>query len=291
MSKTILHGAAMALLIAAGPAANAVPVLFTAAGPNAAAIAATVDAFRLTLGALNANVAGSFDSGRRELSWDGVSDANAAPNLLPLDFFNVNSPRGVVFATPGSGVAVSADAVNPTSTPVEFGDINPVYPLIFATFSAERLFTAIGSNVVDAMFFVPGSATPALSSGFGAVFTDVDQANVTSIQFFDATNSSLGQYFAPAVSGDQTLSFLGVHFTEGAVVSRVRITAGTQPLGVVSTGDVVAMDDFIYGEPIAARAVPEPAPLPLALLAGGLAAAAARRHRIARRVCMPVATT
>ena len=36
--------------------------------------------------------------GRREINWDGVADGFAAPNNLPANFFNKNSPRGVVFA-------------------------------------------------------------------------------------------------------------------------------------------------------------------------------------------------
>ena len=45
---------------------------------------------------------GDFGGLRREINWDGVPDARADPNPLPADFFNVNSPRGVVFSTPGS---------------------------------------------------------------------------------------------------------------------------------------------------------------------------------------------
>ena len=52
-----------------------------AAGTSAAAIQSAVDAYRADLGALNPNVAGSFGSGRREINWDGVPDAFAAPNL------------------------------------------------------------------------------------------------------------------------------------------------------------------------------------------------------------------
>ena len=74
---------------------------------NAAAIQATVDSYRAALGTLNANVAGSFGSGRREINWDGVPDASAAPNNLAANFFNSNSPRGVVFGTPGTGFQVA----------------------------------------------------------------------------------------------------------------------------------------------------------------------------------------
>src|SRR6184192_2707225 len=96
----------------------AAPITFSASGNSPAGIQATVDALRADLGTLNPNVAGSFGSGRREINWDAVPDAFAAPNLLPANFFNVNSPRGVVFTTAGTGFQVSANALNPTNTPV-----------------------------------------------------------------------------------------------------------------------------------------------------------------------------
>jgi hypothetical protein len=262
---TIAPMAAVILTFALPMAApQAAAITFSASGTSPAGILATVDAYRTDLGTLNANVAGSFGSGRREINWDGVPDALAAPNSLPANFFNLNSPRGVVFATPGTLVEVSANAG--LSTAVRFGDINATYPNQFQTFSAQRLFTSIGSNIVDVNFFVPGSATTALTRGFGAVFTDVDIANTTSLTFFDAANASLGTFFVPTGTiPDASLSFLGVDFGS-AVVSRVRITSGNAALGPTEGGgvDLVVMDDFLYGEPVAG--VPEPSTWAMLLL-------------------------
>jgi len=224
-----------------------------AAGPSPASIAPVVDQFRADVGGTNNGVGGTFPSGRREINWDGVPDSFSAPNNLPANFFNTNSPRGVVFSTPGSGFQVSAKSGNPTVTALRFGNINPNYPFDFQTFSPERLFTALDSNVTDVLFLVPGTpATQAFTGGFGVVFTDVDSPTSTTLQFFDQTGNSLGTFAVPALPGSQNLSFLGVSFNAGERVSRVRITSGNTALGpddAPFATDVVAMDDFIYGEP------------------------------------------
>ncbi len=255
--------------------AGATPITFSVGGNNTAvSIQSTVDAFRGAAGnPQNPNVAGSFPGGRREINWDGVPDVRSAPNDLPNNFFNANSPRGAVFSTPGSAVQVSANA---GIAAVEFGTINATYPDLFATFSAQRLFTAIGSNVVEVNFFVPGSSTPASVSAFGSVFTDVDLVNTTKIDYFDPSGNLLTSIFAPVgTTGNESLSFAGVAFNAGEQIARVRITNGNTALGagVNETGlrDLVVMDDFIYAEPQARiSAVPEPTTL--ILMMSGLAA-------------------
>ena len=234
--------------------------------------------FRSATGALNPNVAGSFGTGRREINWDGVPDAVAAPNNLPANFFNVNSPRGAVFSTPGTGFQVSASASNVFGAPVEFGNINPSYPQHFTAFSSQRLFTAIGSNIVDVTFFIPGTNSSAFVTGFGAVFSDIDLAGSTSLTFFGANNLLLGTWDAPSITGNETLSFLGILFGD-PIVSRVRITSGNAALGVFESSniDLVVMDDFIFGEPTLAAAVPEPASWAMMLLGFGAIGLSMRR--------------
>src|SRR3954451_21303694 len=85
--------------------------VFESAGANPAAITPTRDAFRTAVGGgSTAGANGSFGGLRREINWEGVPDAVADPNVMPGNFFNVNSPRGVVFSTPGTGFLNSANA-------------------------------------------------------------------------------------------------------------------------------------------------------------------------------------
>ena len=245
--------AAIATAIAADSVCDAQTVR-SGTGADAAAIQAVVDLYRADLGALNPNVVGSLGSGRREINWDGVPDAFSAPNDLPANFFNSNSPRGAVFGTPGTAVQVSADDSNPTGSAVRFGNINPTYVDTFRAFSPQRLFSPIGSNIVDITFFVPGTSTPAVTRGFGAIYTDVDDDNNTAFEFFDATGQSLGSFTSPVLSNG--MSFLGISYPDN-IVSRVRIEYGNSALGPDDGNgiDVAVMDDFIYGEPVV---VPEP---------------------------------
>ena len=169
MEKNIMKGHWLSLAIATfgltlifNPvAASAAPQVFEASGATPADIQNKVDAFRTFLGNNN-GVGGTFATGRREINWDGVPDNFAAPNLLSANFFNSNSPRGVVLFTPGTGFQVSANLINPTNTPVRFGNINPVYPTLFSTFSPQRLFTALGSNITENVFFIPGTTHSAV---------------------------------------------------------------------------------------------------------------------------------
>ena len=254
-------------------------VIRSVGGDNTpASITAGRDLFRSDLGGgAVAGANGSFGGLRREINWDGVPAASAAPNNLSATFFNSNSPRGAVFSTPGTGFIVSSattDAGAGQPAAADFGNINASYTSRFGAFSAQRLFTMLGSNVMDVSFFLAGTATPATVTGFGAVFSDVFVATGSSIQFFDATNAPLGTFLVPAgTTGSESLSFLGVSFNAGERIGRVRITSGTAALGAgvndLANGggpDLVVMDDFIYSEP---TVVPEPGAAAVALLAFG----------------------
>lgn len=259
--------------------AEAIPIVRSTGGDSTpASIISARDQFRVDLGGgIVAGANGSFGGLRREINWDGVPDSLSSPSNLPANFFNSNSPRGAVFSTPGSGFQVSA---NSGVAPIEFSNINPNYSSIFGVFSSQRLFTGLDSNIVDVSFFLPGTTTPGLVSGFGSVFTDVDLANSTTIEFFNAANSTLGIFSVPiGTVASGSLSFLGVSFTEGAAISRVRITSGNSALGPgINDGgntDLVVMDDFLFSEP---RSVPEPS-TPLLMLGAALFAYLAKRKK------------
>jgi hypothetical protein len=104
-------GIALSLLSVAASAATSGFSTYESAGMTAASITTTRDAFRDAVGGgSTAGANGSFGGVRREINWDGVPNARADSALLPNNFFNVNSPRGAVFSTPGDGFMVSANA-------------------------------------------------------------------------------------------------------------------------------------------------------------------------------------
>lgn len=210
-------------------------------------ISTQISAFRTLLGdPLNTTV---NVTGRREINWDAVPDNQTNTDNFPGDFFNSTDPslpagrkRGIVFSTPGSGLRVSdkdfSDAVSGNSEQ-------------FKAFSPARTFAAIGSNKMDLTFRIPGTATAAFVRGFGAIFSDVDRTNISSIEFFEG-DKSLGKFNVPARSDNNGFSFLGVVFPDNKV-TRVTITTGSA--GITggykynANDDLVIMDDFFYSEP------------------------------------------
>lgn len=246
--------------------AEAQPIIFSATGANAAAIQPTVDAYRAALGANN-GVGGSFPTGRREINWDAIPTNFLDPH--PANFFNSNSPRGIEFSTPGSRFKVSGDSGTASFlmadvTAQQWG----LTELDF--FSPQRMFAPIDSNITDALFFVPGTSTPATVRGFGAIFVDVDAANATAIELLTGGGQSLFQQFvAPSGAQSKGFSFLGVILPAGQQAARVRITSGNMPINAPFQSpppDGVAIDDLIYGEPVA---VPEPTCLALVGVGAG----------------------
>jgi hypothetical protein len=257
---TCLPGAQSALAQSNGLTAKdfVAPTVFQAAGNSTASIQSSVDQYRAALGAVNnANNPGQ-PSGRREINWDGGSPTNATTTLTGTPLTTFLNTRGANITTRGSGFVQAP----PSGLANTFG--NSSYATIFRAFSPLRLFSPIGSNVTEVEFFVPGSngGTPATSTGFGVVFTDVDSPDgsrlrdrtgnrhaSTLIEYFGVHGELLFSSSAPASPGDGNFSFFGVVFSD-ARIARVKIIAGDAAPGPNDDRkDIVMMDDFLYGEP------------------------------------------
>ena len=139
-------------------------------------IAAKVDEFRNLLGPANGGTAGEQTTGRREINWDGAG-ANPFDNKndFPAGFFNSNVKAGAVFTTPGTGFRNDS---------TDFSEVNATYATQFNFFSANKIFAPVGSNQLDQLFQVAGQPTPAVTRGFGIVFSDVDLTDKTTIEAF-----------------------------------------------------------------------------------------------------------
>ena len=103
------------------------PLVFQAAGPDAASIQSTVDAFRARLGdPNNLNNPGPLQKGRREINWDG-GNPNVLDTTAPVTPFIVFlNTRGSQFNTPGLGLSQAPPSGGPQGgLAVLFG--NPTY--------------------------------------------------------------------------------------------------------------------------------------------------------------------
>ena len=241
------------------------PTVYQAAGPTVASIEATINEYRNALGSPNGHTLNEVVAGgRREINWDGgvpPSDVTTPP-VNPFNTFLNN--RGAQFTTPGLGLSQAPPSGGPQGGLVAlFG--NGTYATEFRPFSNTRLFTPVGSNITDTFFFTAGSngSQRAFVTGFGVVFSDVDQPDgsgpgakrgnrhsSTLVQYFGVDGGLLYSSFAPASPGKGGFSFLGIKFNDPRIAS-VRIIAGNVAPGPDDdeSNDVVMMDDFIYGEP------------------------------------------
>ena len=252
MKPTVLPAllalAALAACSDSSAPGNPAPTYATfAALGDSATIAAKLDAFRTALGGfLHPPAVPAQDSGRREINWDGVPPALTNVDTFPATFFNVTSTRGALFTGPGTGFRVDSTG---------FGAINAALATQFKAFSPKKLFMPVGSNVMEVFFDLVRTQTPGLVNGFGVVFSDVDRAGSTHVEFFDANDVLLASLDAPARAGVQEFSFVGAVFP-ASIVRRVVITSGDAALNGTITDlsaggskDLVVMDDFVYGEP------------------------------------------
>lgn len=214
-------------------------------------LTAALTEFRKLLGdSLNTVPGKTF--GRREVNWEGVTATLNNSDAFPFDFFNTIDPaapagrkRGLLYVNNGTTLRVDSS---------DFASIDASYAAQFNAFSGKRMFSGASSHITDVAFQIAGQLTPAVINGFGVVFSDVDDAASTTMEFFNG-NKSLGVFKAP-VAGANSHSFLGVHFATEKV-TRVKITsgnakleAGVKDLSDGGTKDLVVMDDFFYNEPV-----------------------------------------
>ena len=219
-------------------------VVVTATGD----INAQLDEFRQLLGD-QLNTTPGVVGGRREINWDGVPDA-LLNQKLPENFFNpvgeqasVAHQRGLVYSAAG----------NFQVSKTNFAEVNASAATELSSFSGNKIFANVSANKWDVEFQVPSKTLPASVKGFGIVFSDVDLPKSTSLEFFDG-EKSLGKFFAPAKNGSN-FSFLGVYF-KNKKVTRVRVEhqgqldQGQPDISNNGTVDLVAMDNFLYNEPV-----------------------------------------
>ncbi len=214
-------------------------MVYTASGASAASLQSTVDEFREAVGPLNTpGVVQANPKGRREINWDGVPDGDFA-----FDFFNKTSARGLVLSS--ADQAIEAFRVG-SGEQLGYAKVK--------SFSGAKVFVATGTNTYDCDFFGPGTERRGPVSAFGAVFSNVALPFSTWIEFFRADGGSLGRYYVRPNAGG--LSFAGVVF-ENKIIAKVRVSPGTAIVGeaddpLVTGRNLVAMDDFIFGEPLTA---------------------------------------
>ena len=230
--------------------------IFSVGGDDkTASIQGKVDAFRAALGnPNNGNAPGPRDRGRREINWDGGGN-NPTTAIAGTPFKGFLDTRGAQFTTPGTGF-VQAPPGLITGGDGGFEKVfgNTTLSETFGVFSSLRIFSPIGSNITDVHFFIPGTngGEPATVRGFGAIFTDVDRADSTSIQFYDISNNLIDTGAVPrGLVDDRSFSFLGGLAEADEQIFRVRITSGNTAIAPSFAGevDIVAMDDFFHAEP------------------------------------------
>jgi hypothetical protein len=221
------------------------PLVFKANGY----IDGAINDFRNRLGSLNTTLGAT--SGRREVNWDGVPDSMVG-HPLPNDFFNpteLNAPvalqRGLIYSPSFGEFQVSKS---------NFNNIDPSATGEFAAYSGNKTFANVTTNLWPINFQVAGERTEAFTKGVGIVFSDVDLANSTSLEFFEG-EKSLGKFFVPPHDVSSSFSFLGVYYPGDEHITKVIVrhdgilADGQKDISTGGQHDLVIFDDFIYGEP------------------------------------------
>lgn len=209
-----------------------------------------LDKFRTLLGGTLNTMPGAV-GGYREINWDAIPDSLVGKSM-PNNFFN--TPGDNVPATLQRGLTYEAGTGEFRVSSTNFIEVNNTTGDEFAAFSGNKTFANISNSLWPIKPEVPGQTTAATVRGFGIVFSDVDAANSTFMEFFNE-DKSLGKFFIPVRSGGSSFSFLGVYFKEAKVTSiqvghQGTLAAGGKDVSDGGTADLVILDDFIYDEPV-----------------------------------------
>jgi hypothetical protein len=213
-------------------------------------ITSRLDEFRQLLGP-TLNTTPGATGGHREINWEIVPDSLLG-KILPNDFFN---PVG---DDPALAVRQKGLVYDGTSTFMvtnnNFATINTEASTEFSAFSGNRTFANVSNSLWPVDPQVPGKNRAATVKGFGVVFSDVDVANSTFIEFFNE-HKSLGKFFAPVHNSASSFSFVGVYFKKEKV-TRIQVghdgflTQGGKDISDGGSKDFVILDDFLFDEPV-----------------------------------------
>jgi len=209
-----------------------------------------VNEFRQLLGS-QLNINPGAVGGRREINWDGVP-ADLLDKPLAVDFFN--TPGNNIPAARQKGLVYSSGVANFQVSNDGFKNANTAAATSFTAFSGSQTFANLGSNLWDIGFQIPGENLPATVKGFGLVFSDVDVANSTFIEFFNGTKS-VGKFFAPVHDANSSFSFVGAYFNK-ETITHVRVGhdgtlgGGGNDISEGGQKDLVVFDDFLFNEPV-----------------------------------------
>lgn len=180
---------------------------------------------------------------RFNVNWDGIgfNGQNVTKTLAPNAFAN----RQILLDTNPQSVDLLVSNVN-------FGDLKANYAANFPTFSPKVNFKLREEGPQKNIFLLADRQTPALTSAFGAIFTDVERDGTSGFVFRDQFDRELGRFFVPAGANGQN-QFLGVIFSR-PVVARVDVLMGEQgedfgtaeDVSNMGRADVVVTDDFVF---------------------------------------------
>jgi len=216
-------------MLSSVPASTATPPAFFTVFTSKAAFEAALDA--------------QAPNTRFNVNWDGIGFAS--PNSTKAIAPNTFVARQILLDTN----SVSADLLVSNDN---FGDLRANYAANFPTFSPKVNFKLSAAGPQKNVFVLADRVTPALSSAFGAIFTDVEKSNTSGLVFTDQFGKELGRFFVPPGANGLN-QFLGVIFSR-PVVARVDVLMGERgaDFGDVDdvsdggTADVVVTDDFVF---------------------------------------------